>query len=149
MFEKIVTTALISPGFQGKLSKHARYYRRLARRRFILVVLSFLFLLTQCAGFGARPQTSSPKFIVLPAVTQITSNSSSYDCSPTTFFETTHSPSAHCSAQKIIEKLMYIPYNPLLSFLAVALFCVNLLLYLRSRLLCKEVNIILNKLQSK
>ncbi len=50
MFEKIVTNALISPNLLGEVHIYAKKQQRVMKKRLIIAVLSFIFLLTQLVG---------------------------------------------------------------------------------------------------
>ncbi len=79
----------------------------------------------------------------IPSVAQSNLNKASYDCRLSTFFGDTYSLRLACPVQKVVEKFINMPFNPLLLALAGVFFCISVLLYTRSYVLHRELDIIL------
>lgn len=79
----------------------------------------------------------------IPLIAKNPINTSSYDCRLSTFFGTTYSLRVACPYQKVIERAINSPFNPILAATAGVLFFVILLSYIRSRILHKELVILL------
>lgn len=84
----------------------------------------------------------------IPLIAQNPINTSSYDCKLSTFFGTTYSLRVACPYQKVIERAISPPFNPIVAAAAGVLFLVTLLSYIRSCILHKEL-VILLELQRK
>ncbi len=80
----------------------------------------------------------------IPLVAQSGANRSSYDCQLSTFFGNTYSLKLACPIQKVMERFLKLSFNPFFVGVAGLLFCINTWLYIRSYIMFKELQMVIN-----